>query len=166
MIKWRLLGIRMGHGCHIGPGLRAAEPASVVLGKYVVIGAFVRLASETSTGQLEINDRAEIGRGSILDHAGDLTIEEDVLLSENVILYTHDHGYDPRSKPTASSLVLKKGCWIGARAIVLPCVDMIGKGAIIGAGSIVSENVLDGHIYVSGKGRQFKRKDLTSLLDF
>jgi len=158
-----MLGISIGRECHIGPYIRAADPSKVSLGDHVVVGEGVQFASETNSGKLIVGNRVEIGRRSVIDHAADLTLEEGVLLSENVILYTHDHGYDPRSTPTASPLVLKKGCWIGARAIVLPCVNYIGTGAIVGAGCVVSEDVPDWHVYVGGKGRLIPRKDRQAI---
>ncbi|WP_417740054.1 acyltransferase [Rosistilla oblonga] len=102
----------------------------------------------------------EIGRQTILDFSGDLTIEEGALVSEGAIIYTHDHGYDPRSKPTSTPLVIKRNCWIGSRAIVLPSVNYIGENAIIGSGAVVTKDVPDGNIYVAGPGRLLKRKDL------
>lgn len=159
-IKWKALGIKIGNRCHIGPSVRSADPRNVELGNRVVIGAGVQLASETGEGRLVVADGVEIGRRSIIDHAGDLTIEANVLISESAIIYTHDHGYDPRSRPSSSPLLLKEGCWIGARAIVLPCVNYIGSNSIVGAGCIVSQDVPDEHIFVGGKGRLIPRKDI------
>lgn len=158
--KWKLLGISVAHRCHIGPGLRSTDPQHVRIGTGVIIGENVRFASETLTGRLSLGEGVEIGRGSVLDHAADLTLEPNVLVSENVTIYTHDHGYDPRAKPTATPLVLGKGCWIGAHAIILPCVNFIGAGAIVGAGAVVCEDIQAGHVYVGPRGRQFERKDL------
>lgn len=157
--KWKILGIQIGKSCHIGPGLRSSSPRQVIIGNAVVIGEGVRFASEIEGGRLAVGSDVEIGRGTVLDHSADLTIESGALVSEQVIIYTHDHGYDPRSEPKATPLVLKSGCWVGARATILPSVGTIGEGAIIGAGAIVVEDVQDGHIYVGPKGRQIKRRD-------
>lgn len=150
----------MGRQCHLGPGVRCADPKSATIGKKVVLGAGVRLATETYQGTLSIGDGVEIGRHTILDFSGDLTIEKGALVSEGAILYTHDHGYDPRSKPIATPLVLKRNCWIGSRAIILPSVNTIGENAIIGSGAIVTKDVPDGHVFVASPGRLLKRKDL------
>ncbi len=160
LTSWRLRGLTLGRQCQLGPGIRCADPKSVTMGIEVVLGAGVRLATETYQGRLSIGDGVEIGRHTILDFSGDLTIEEGALVSESAIIYTHDHGYDPRSKPTASPLVLKRNCWIGSRAIILPSVNYIGENAIIGSGAVVTKDVPDGHVYVAGPGRLLKRKDL------
>jgi maltose O-acetyltransferase len=39
-----------------------------------------------------------------------------------------------------STIILEEDCWIGAGAILLPGVT-IGKGAVVGAGSIVTKNI-------------------------
>ena len=161
-IKWRLMGITVGKHGHLGPGLRSSDPSKVVIHDRVVIGERVRFASETCIGRLDIQEGVEVGRWSMLDHSGDLTLEPSVLISEYVTIYTHDHGYDPRSQPSASPLVIKEGSWIGAHAIILPSVSVIGAGAIIGAGAVVCEDVADGRVYVGPRGRQFKRKDLAA----
>ncbi|QDV65940.1 acyltransferase [Crateriforma conspicua] len=160
VVLWGLRGLRTGDRCHLGPGVRCADPKSVSLGDRVTLGAGVRLATETYRGRLSVGDRVEIGRYTILDFSGDLTIEDDALVSEGAIVYTHDHGYDPRSQPAASSLVLKRNCWIGSRAIILPSVNSIGENAIVGSGAVVTKDVPDGHVYVAGPGRLLKRKDL------
>ncbi|MES1944093.1 acetyltransferase [Salinisphaera sp. PC39] len=88
-----------------------------------------------------------------LDFSGGLTLERDVLVSAGAIIYTHDHGRDPRSEPTFSELVVGEGAWVGVRAIVLPSVNYIGRGAVIGAGAVVTCDIPDGATYVGAKGR-------------
>ena len=38
------------------------------------------------------------------------------------------------------NILIKKGAWIGARAIILPNVT-VGEGSIIGAGAVVTKDV-------------------------
>ncbi len=49
------------------------------------------------------------------------------------------HQYDLPKTP----LTIDDDVWIGARAIILPGCKRIGKGAIIGAGSVVTKDVPD-----------------------
>ena len=71
-----------------------------------------------------------------------LFIEDNVVVANGARLLTHDsalngmYEFPNRVKKT----VLKKNCYIGAAAIILPGTT-IGENAIIGAGAIVTKNV-------------------------
>lgn len=150
-------GMKIGAGCHIGGGIRFVQPASITVAEQVTIAENVRLWSETDYGRLTLGRGVSVARDCILDFSGLLTIGENALLSEGVIVYTHDHGHDPRSQPTASPLTIGKNAWIGVRAIILPSVNRIGDGALIGAGAVVTKDVPDGAIYVGAPGRLIQK---------
>lgn len=152
-----LYGASVGQGCHIGSGIKFVYPHQICIHDRVIIGRHARFWCEVPSGQLKIGTDAEIGRASVLDFSGGLTIGAGVLISEEVLVYTHDHGYDPRSTPKCTRLEIGEGCWIGARAIILPGVNYLGRNAIIGAGATVTKDVPDEHVYVSGPGRLMKK---------
>lgn len=155
-----LCGVKLGKRCYIGQGIQLVYPNRISIGDRAVIGRRVRLWCEMPTGWLDVHDGVDVGRDTVLDFSGGLTIGRGTLISEEVLIYTHDHGYDPRSEPTASPLTIGEHSWIGARAIILPRVRSIGANAIIGAGAVVTCDVPDNHIYVASEGRILaKRKD-------
>lgn len=43
-------------------------------------------------------------------------------------------------EPIKGTIILEDDCWIGAGAIILPNI-IVGKGSIVGAGSVVTKNV-------------------------
>ena len=49
----------------------------------------------------------------------------------------------------------RDGCWIGARAVILPGVT-IGEGTIIGAGSVVTKDCEPGAVYVGVPARRVR----------
>lgn len=151
--RLRYIGVAMGQRCHIGPAIRCAHPGNVRFGNRVVLGERVRLWSETPDGRLLLGDGCEVGRGTVLDFSGGLTLGDGALISEEVLVYTHDHGHDPHSVPVCRPLELGERCWIGARAIILPRVRRIGRGAVIGAGAVVTCDVPDGGVFVGASGR-------------
>ncbi len=58
---------------------------------------------------------------------GSIVIEDGVLMGSGIHIYVANHGFADPSKPVseqghspAKSVVLKKGCWIGANAMLLP----------------------------------------------
>jgi hypothetical protein len=158
VLKFKAYGVRVGQKNHIGTGLRFVFPWNICIGNRCFVGARVRLWCEAEEGLLVISDGAQVGRECVLDFTGGLSIGEGALISEGCIVYTHDHGYDPHSKPDAKPLKIGKGAWIGARAIILPSVREIGENAIVGAGAVVSRDVPDDHVYVGSSGRLLRKR--------
>jgi acetyltransferase-like isoleucine patch superfamily enzyme len=102
--------------------------------------------------KISIGRRVVIRPGSMLfadpreDGAG-ITIEDDVLVGSGVHFYTVNHKFDDPKVPiidqghhASEEIVLKKGSWIGANAVILPGV-IIGENAAVGAGSIVTTSI-------------------------
>lgn len=80
----------------------------------------------------------------------DLSIGDYVMMAHDVQIIGGGHGYADTDKPMAlqesksrSSLVIGDDVWIGARVTILGNAKRIGKGAIIGAGSVVTKPVPD-----------------------
>lgn len=76
-----------------------------------------------------------------------ITIEEKVLLGSGVHIYCSNHKYNDISQPIYNqgwekeeSVVLKKGCWLGANVIILPGVT-VGENAVVAAGAVVTKDV-------------------------
>ena len=55
-------------------------------------------------------------------------------------------------------IVIGEGSWIGADTYILPGVT-IGKGCIIGAGSLVVKDCLDNCIYIGRPARLIRKLD-------
>jgi acetyltransferase-like isoleucine patch superfamily enzyme len=118
-------------------------------------GAYAVVCSKISIG-----DNVVIRPGAMLfadprpDGAG-ITIEDDVLLGSGVHIYVANHRFSAQSGPIidqghdpSRTVVLRRGCWVGANAILLPGVE-IGECAVVGAGSVVTKPVA-AHLAVAG----------------
>ncbi|MBK5719447.1 acyltransferase [Dysgonomonas sp. Marseille-P4677] len=77
-----------------------------------------------------------------------LSIGENIMIAENVTIIGGGHNFDRRDIPMIkqgklpkSDLVIKDDVWIGANSIILGKVNKIGKGVIIGAGSVVTKEI-------------------------
>jgi acetyltransferase-like isoleucine patch superfamily enzyme len=121
--------------------------------KYFGEGAEFRAdAYAICCSKISLGKRVIIRPGSMLfadprEGGAGITIEDDVMLGSGVHIYVHNHRFDDPNIPiidqgyfSSSPVVLKKGGWVGAKAIILPGV-IIGENAVIGAGSIVTKSI-------------------------
>ena len=114
--------------------------------------------------KLTIGRRCFLGDEVMLDMRGRIYLEDDVTVSNRTIILTHMNvGYldHPRQKyyPTKETwVVFKKGCYIGAGAIILPGVT-IGKMAIVGAGAVVTKDVPSRTVVVGVPAKTIKKFD-------
>ena len=88
-----------------------------------------------------------------------IVIEDDVLIGSGVHFYTVNHRFEDVERPIieqghtrSREISLKRGCWIGANAILLPGVT-IGENSVIGAGSVVTKSVPPFSIAVGNPAR-------------
>lgn len=110
------------------------------LGKGVTIFLEVRF---DATSGLVIGDNSVINSSCRIDTRGLVTIGSNVSISEGVSILTADHNpKTPNLQGRTRAVHLYDYVWIGTRAMILPGVT-IGKGAVIGAGSIVTKDVPD-----------------------
>ncbi len=75
-----------------------------------------------------------------------IVVGSDVLIAANCAFYSYDHGIDPgeliSKQPitTKGGIIIEDDVWLGVNVIVLDGVR-IGKGAVIGAGSVVTNDI-------------------------
>jgi acetyltransferase-like isoleucine patch superfamily enzyme len=141
---WRALARRFGHGVSIGCGALAKHVETFEIGDGVFIGEHSFIQGRLD-GRCEIGSHAWIGPLSYLD-ARDLVIEEYVGWGPGAKVLGSDHTGIPVDEPIIrTDLEIKPvriGAWsdIGTNAVILPGVT-VGKGAIVGAGAVVTRDV-------------------------
>jgi len=118
--------------------------------------------------RITIGDRVVIRPGVMLFAVSDtletaITIEDDVMMGCGIHIYTNNHKFDDPDIPLIDqgyypdeAVVLKKGCWIGANAIILPGVT-VGENSVVGAGAVVTRSVPDRSVAVGNPARVIKR---------
>lgn len=144
---------QVGPNTRFQMGVHFDRPQQVKIGSNCYFARGIGVAAEGGAGSLNMHDRVQINRDVHLDMTGGLTLGADVLISEGAVVYTHDHGLDPRSDPTVQPKTIGQGAWIGMRAVILPGCRSIGPGAIIGAGAIVTADVPAGAIVAGNPAR-------------
>jgi acetyltransferase-like isoleucine patch superfamily enzyme len=133
-----------GDGVRIGRGVTYRHAETFSIGRGVFIGDQVVLQGRFD-GSCTIGDHAWIGPQAFLD-ARDLVIEERVGWGPGAKVLGSMHTALPPDVPiieTALEIKPVRVCaWadIGVNAVILPGVT-IGKGAIVGAGAVVTQDV-------------------------
>ena len=135
---------------HIGSGFHIEPPFVVQGGENIVIGDNFRALGMAhlyaNEGKLTIGDNCSINSNVQLGAAqGVITMGNNVLIGPNVVLRAADHGIEGSASPrsqrhSAGSIVVEDDVWIGANCVVTRNVK-IGKGAVVGAGSVVTHDV-------------------------
>lgn len=109
-----------------------------------------------------------VGISSALIFAdNEIYIEDNVLIgAETMIIDTDFHGlaYDPELGRTevkeGERILIKEGAFIGTRCLILKGVT-IGKGAVIGAGSVVTRDIPDGEIWAGNPAKFIREVEKT-----
>ncbi|MFO7735008.1 MAG: acyltransferase, partial [bacterium] len=112
---------------------------------------------------IRIGKRVLLAEGLSLDYSGGVEIGDDVWLSEDVMIHTHIHPLNERRIYSRSAEIetkpLKIGdcAWIGARAVILPGVETIGRNSVVGAGSVVTKNVPENAVVAGNPAKIIKK---------
>jgi len=132
-------GSKVWHFCHLMPGSSVGE--NCILGQNVYVDKNVSIGNG-----VKIQNNVSVYNG--------VMIEDDVFLGPSVVF---TNVINPRSfierKNEFKKTLIKKGATIGANATVL-CGIEIGSYAMIGAGTVVINNVPDFALMVGNPARQ------------
>lgn len=82
-----------------------------------------------------------------IDLTGNVTLSKDVLIQEDVKIFTHKHDWKHSRKRRKGNevfsqvdLIIEEDVFIGVNSIIIT-VERIGRGAVIGAGAVLTKNV-------------------------
>jgi acetyltransferase-like isoleucine patch superfamily enzyme len=143
-IVLRAMAARCGDGLRIGRGVLYRHPETFTIGSGVFIGDQAVLQGRFD-GSFTIGDHSWIGPQAFLD-ARDLVIEERVGWGPGAKVLGSTHSALPLDVPIIDTDLdirpVRIGAWadIGTNAVILPGVT-VGKGAIVGAGAVVTRDV-------------------------
>jgi acetyltransferase-like isoleucine patch superfamily enzyme len=140
----RALARRCGHGLRVGPGVGLRHVETFEIGDGVVIGEQAVIQGRFD-GSCIIGDKVWIGPQAYLD-ARDLVIGDYVGWGPGAKALGSTHTGEPVELPVIATdlliapTVIEAWADIGVNAVLLPGVT-VGKGAIVGAGAIVTKDV-------------------------
>lgn len=105
---------------------------------------------------LEIGSNVWIGESVWIDNLVLVKIDNNVCISQGAYIFTGNHNYKKSTFDLiVSGVILSKGVWIGAKAIVGPGVNCL-ENSILTAGSSTFSDLDSGGIY-QGCPAEFKR---------
>ena len=111
--------VRLGHGCVL-----TAENGALTLGDHAALSPFAHVGADG--GVIDIGAHVAVGPGTVIRAANHRTDRLDVPM----MLQGHAPG----------RIVIEEDVWIGANCVITPDVR-IGRGAVVGAGAVVTHDV-------------------------
>lgn len=128
----------------------------------VVICKHCKIAS--CGGDLIIGNNVQIGDYCTITAQGGVIIEDDVLMADKINIIANSHIYNDIHIPIKSQgefskkIHIKNGTWIGINVSVLQGVT-IGKNCVIGANSVVTNDIPDYSVAVGAPAKIIKFYD-------
>ncbi len=111
-------------------------------------------------GDVFIGNRTRIGLGCVL--IGPVTVGNDVMLAQNIVVSGLNHGYEDITQPISTqpcstqAIVIEDEVWIGANAVITSGVT-VGKHSVVAAGSVVTKNVPPYSVVAGNPARLLKQ---------
>lgn len=131
-----------------------------VLGQMSIVEDFATI--NNGVGDVHIGDKTIIGIGNVI--IGPVSIGNNVMLAQNIVVSGLNHGYEDVNIPPAlqrvnvQQIIISDDVWIGANSVITAGVT-IGKHSVIGAGSVVTKDVPEFCIAVGNPAKIIKKYD-------
>ena len=100
-----------------------------------------------------LGDRVEIGSFTVIDAKEKVVIEDNVKIGWSCSIFSNSTIDGKKGK-----IVLKQGCKIGANSVIMPGVT-IGENSIVGANSLVRNDIPSNEIWVGSPAKKIKSLD-------
>jgi putative colanic acid biosynthesis acetyltransferase WcaF len=143
--RWllRRFGAKIGKDVYIKPGLRVKFP-----------------------WYLEVGDYSWLGEDLWIDNLAQVTIASHCCLSQGVYLCTGNHDWSSvNMRLFRLPITCNRGSWIGAKAVLCPGV-VIGAGAIVATGSVVTKSVPEMEVHSGNPARFVRTRKLIAINPF
>ena len=128
------------------------------LGQQSIIEDFSTI--NNGVGKVVIGDKTLIGISNVL--IGPLTIGNNVITAQNVVMSGLNHEYSAinvpisKQKVQTAEIVIEDDCWIAANVVITAGVK-IGKHCVVAAGAVVTKDVPPYSIVAGNPARLIKK---------
>lgn len=133
----KLLGVASGGGGYFNPNIR-----------------FHR-------ANISFGTRCIVGHGVFFDASGRILVGDHVAIAPCAVVLSATHKIMPstfrrdHAQVNLLETVIEQGCWVGARAVILPGVR-VGEGCVIAAGAVVNQDCLPNGLYAGVPAKRIK----------
>jgi acetyltransferase-like isoleucine patch superfamily enzyme len=164
-LKWRLLGLRvppLGRQIpRIWRGARIVNPSRVRLGECTQLRSYAVVRGVP--GKIEIGNHTGVGNYAIVNAVESISIGERVMIAAGCHITDANHdlvgtGSMQSLKRKSDPVVIEDDVWLGAHAVVTAGVR-IGRGAVVGAGAVVTHSVAPFEIVAGVPARPIGRRE-------
>lgn len=119
------------------------------IGAFSVIDDFVKIKHVGGTGAINIGDSVYINSGCVLYSGNGITIGNNVLIGPNCSITPVNHSFKDKSRAiieqgfaeSKGGVIIEDDVWIGSNVVILDGA-IIRKGAVIGANSLVNNEII------------------------
>ena len=136
---WKEYGIKIGYGTYGGCFDKINFPANVSVGNYCSVAQGVKVF------------RANHPVDSFTSHP---------------LFYNPSMGYVEEDKLLRPPLIIGHDVWIGANVIICPSCKVIGNGAVIGAGSVVTKDVEPYSVVAGNPAKEIRKRFNKAQIEF
>lgn len=154
-VDWRATTrgrVRLGKRVYVAPRAelladKTAEEITIGPGCAVLQGALLHCYG----GKISLGTNVTVNPYCVLYGHGGLTIGDNVLVATGCVMISANHNIDDAQTSIRSQglrcegIEIEDDVWLGARVVVLDGVT-IGRGAVIGAGAVVTKDIPAGAV--------------------
>jgi galactoside O-acetyltransferase len=138
---------KMGAGASVGFGVHFIGPGNVSIGRDFSCWRNCTIAA-CDDGVIEFGDRVRFNSNVYVNACigGRIVLGNDVLVAPNVVIRASNHVFDDVTRPiaeqghTGKEIIIEDDVWLSSNVTVVGGVH-IGKGAVVAAGAVVTQDV-------------------------
>lgn len=160
VFSWRFE--KVGRRCQMEASVRILGDSKITLGERVSLRRGTIMGGG---GQLFIGNGTTINEHVIIAATQFVSIGANCMLAPRVYILDVDHSFTTREIPIAhqgyvsKAVMIEDDVWIGTQSVILKGVT-VGKGAIIGANSVVTHDVEPYTIVGGNPAKRIKERPL------
>ncbi|HXI57320.1 MAG TPA: acyltransferase [Polyangia bacterium] len=154
-------------GVTMGTGVQIIGMNNVEIGAGSCVGDFswLNVCVRDDKVRMRIGRSVLIGRQSMVSTGGYLEIGDHCLFGPRVTVVDADHGFADITRPYAEqtptldrSIIIEENCWIAVGAVVAGHLT-VGRGSVVGANAVVTQDVPPFSVVVGHPARIVKMYD-------
>ena len=168
-IYYRALGVRMTGRAWLRRIEIPRNWSDILLGEDVALdrGVVIIASGDARAGKITIGAGTYVNRYTIFDGHQQLEIGRHCMIGPHCYITDGDHGTAAgvrvNTQPMKTApVIVEDDVWIGSHAVILSGVR-IGRGAVIGAGSVVTSDIPANAIAAGVPARIIRTKEVTAV---